>query len=343
MVMGPPGSGKSAIAAQLVKLSGDSGEVASPVSPFLRGFVAYHHFCRARDGRSRNPLRFLEGLAAGLAAKMEGFGQYLMEHATPGIRIESSISIGRTEGNAQITGVAIGALHVGALVPRLVFDQMVARPLEELVVNRQIVVIIDALDEAADEGDSSFIDLVEHMLDYRETLPLRFILTARANAAAVVDRLGAETINITEDEPRDVDDIRLYALDALGDPGHPGYAERERLASRISSAANGNFLYAEFQLTGLRDHPERWQATELPEGLHDTYRSFLQREVAPSRTDRGWTRLYRPILGLLAVARGDGITPAHLKAITGLSASEVEDSLVLQSRFHAELPFVSGE
>jgi tetratricopeptide (TPR) repeat protein len=336
LVTGPPGSGKSAIAAQLVQLSARSAEDASSALPLRPGFLTYSHFCRARDGRSRNPLRFLEGLAASLAAKVEGFGPFLLEHATPGVRIESSISIGRADGNAQITGVSIGALHVGALIPRLAFDQMVARPLEELGVNRPVVVVVDALDEAADEGDRAFIDLIEHMLDYRETLPLRFILTVRANSAVVVDRLDRleiETINITEDEPPDVDDIRLYALDALRDPRHPGYAERERLASRISAASNGNFLYAEFQLAGLQDHPQRWQETELPEGLHGVYRSFLQREVAPSRTDGEWTRRYRPILGLLAVARGDGLTREHLKAITGLPASEVADSLVVCGPF----------
>jgi tetratricopeptide (TPR) repeat protein len=333
LVTGPPGSGKSAIAAHLVELSARSAEDASPVFAFPRGFVTYHHFCRARDGRSRNPLRFLEGLAAGLAVKTEGFGQYLMKHAAPGITIESSINIERAESNAQITGVSIGALHVGALLPRLAFDQMIARPLEELGVNRPVVVIVDALDEATDESDNSFIDLIEHMLNYRETLPLRFILTVRANVVAVVDRLEAETIHITEDEPPGADDIRLYALDLLSDPTHPGHPYRERLASRISSASNGNFLYAEFQLAALRDHPERWQATELPEGLHDAYRSFLQREVAPSRTGQQWTHRYRPILGLIAVARGDGITPAHLQAITGLPASEVEDSLVVCGAF----------
>lgn len=251
----------------------------------------------------------------------------MLKHSIPGITIENSIAIQHIDGSPQITGVSIGALHVGTLVPRLAFGQIIARPLEELQVRRPLVVVIDALDEASHEDDNAFVDLVKHMLDYRETLPLRFIFTARTNVAAVIDRIETETVNITDDEPLDVDDVRLYALDALRDLGHPAHSEREHFASRLSSAASGNFLYAEFQLVAIRNDPQHWRETDLPEGLHGAYRSFLQREIASSRTDARWMRRYRPVLGLLTVARGDGLTPSHLEAVTGLPTSEIEDTV----------------
>ena len=198
LVTGPPGSGKSAIAAELVKLS-SRGRKERPESPIPPGFLMYHHFCQARDGRSLNPFRFLEGLAATLVDRIEGLVPYLIEHSIPGVALESSINIQHASAGAQVTGIAIGALQINGLAPRLAFEQMIARPLEELQVRRPLIVLIDALDEAVDGEGSALVSLVEHMLDYGDTLPLRFIITARTNAAAVVDRLNCGTVDIIED------------------------------------------------------------------------------------------------------------------------------------------------
>ena len=85
-------------------------------------------------------------------------------------------------------------------------------------------------------------------------------------------------------------------------------------------------LYARY----LIDDPERdWSEVEdvgalgLPDGLPGIYEEFLTRRLAA--TAEAW-RLYRPLLGLLAVAQGDGLPPSHLRGAHRRAVPDLKDS-----------------
>jgi hypothetical protein len=81
----------------------------------------------------------------------------------------------------------------------------------------------------------------------------------------------------------------------------------------------------------------------LPENLPAGYRGFLQRELAPDRTDEDWEQRYRPVLGLLVVAQGDGLLPAHVAGAANMDRSRAADILNRCSQFlfgsHPKGPF----
>src|SRR5439155_9686615 len=53
----------------------------------------------------------------------------------------------------------------------------------------------------------------------------------------------------------------------------------------------------------------------LPDGLGGLYHDFLTRELG--KDNQQWFDLYEPLLGLIAVAQGDGLTAQQLADITG--------------------------
>jgi hypothetical protein len=105
-------------------------------------------------------------------------------------------------------------------------------------------------------------------------------------------------------------------------------------AERIAAKSRGNFLYAYHVLNEfLRSdaHLEDFDSAALPDELEDVYRKFLKRELAATPT--GWQNHYRPLLGLITVARGDGLTRGRLIEITGLAEDTAGDVLTTRGEY----------
>ncbi|NWG20319.1 MAG: HEAT repeat domain-containing protein [Chloroflexi bacterium] len=68
------------------------------------------------------------------------------------------------------------------------------------------------------------------------------------------------------------------------------------------------------------------------EGLSGVYAEFLRREIAPPGQEERWIQTYRPILGLLAVAQGAGLTRAQLAWLTG-RADDVDLALLKSNQY----------
>ena len=105
--------------------------------------------------------------------------------------------------------------------------------------------------------------------------------------------------------------------------------------SRIANAGKGNFLYARYVLDELAVHAEALAdpaTVELPDGLGDVYRRFIRRDLARSR--EMWGNRYRPLLGLLAVARSPGLTDTPGGDL-GLLPSQTDDALAVCKQYLA--------
>ncbi|HBY95290.1 MAG TPA: hypothetical protein DEP84_15280, partial [Chloroflexi bacterium] len=333
LVTGGPGSGKTALAARLVQMG--RGEAAAADSPRLGpGRLTFIHFCQALDDRTRDPLRFIEALSQTLAQRYIVFGQALLQ--TSGREITITQQVDRVERGGVVAGIE--NVYIGTLSAQAAFDRAVRKPLEALCTpdfHETILILVDALDEALTYNpDENIVTLLGQTTDSPADLPsqVRLILTSRPDPR-VLSLIGQPALDLIDDAPEDVDDVRAYTQRRLQALPAPKQAE---IAGRVALAGKGNFLYARYVLDELLAHPGRLDDLDrltLPEGLDDIYRQFLRRELA--RNPDRWSQQYRPVLGVLAVARGEGLTRTQMAGVTGHPPSEAGDILRASAQYLA--------
>jgi len=142
-------------------------------------------------------------------------------------------------------------------------------------------------------------------------------------AAGLAARLDAglnwDLVDLSADISAGRDDVLQYLKFRLSDQGAP--MAMAVLADRISSAAEGNFLYARYvvnaliqdQIVGKLDYQTVWQL-KLPEGgLYGIYRDYITREIHGNLNN--WTQRLRPVLAVLAVVQGGGLSTGQLVPI----------------------------
>lgn len=317
LLTGGPGTGKSAVAARLAQMS--LGQVDVEQFPHLgKNSLSYYHFCRAKIDSTLDPLRFVEALSSALANRFKPFAEALLQ--VPQIQREITINqnVGTAETGSQITGMIIQSVHIGNLSARAAFDWAVRRPLELLCrspFDETIFVLVDSMDEALTYNPEENIpQLVADATCSPENLPVkvRFLLTSRPDLR-IISSLGKPALDLIDNKPSDTDDVYVYVKGQLGT-----VPTSEAVARRIADTGRGNFLYAHYVLKDLGGHPEKIAdptTLKLPDGLEDVYRQFIRREL--DRNHEFWEERYRPILGILTVAHGHGLTRTQLAAIAG--------------------------
>ena len=111
--------------------------------------------------------------------------------------------------------------------------------------------------------------------------------------------------------------------------------QRNKISIRLSNAADGNFLFAHLVLEQYQHNFDHLLNMKLPVGLCDVYRDFLNRELGAD--ENRWNKVFKPLLGLLAIAQGEGLTAAQIGRILG--REEVEQELRVCKQFlDGELP-----
>ena len=224
-------------------------------------------------------------------------------------------------------GLSVGVaaeVHIHDLSPEQAFDEAIARPLRSLNSHDvPLIVLVDGLDEALAIEGSNLVRLLSRVLRSESMLPdyCRFVLTARSNDPRITDALGEPDLDLVEDCPHNLEEIFEYAQGRLSEITEP---TRSQLARRIEQQASGNFLYAFHVLNDVLSRSgvdlDSGEAS-LPQDLTGLYQSFLRRELAPDRSDRDWNETYRPALGLICVALGQGLELRDIMGAAALSES----------------------
>jgi hypothetical protein len=336
VLTGAPGTGKSSLMAWL------AGWGPPPTSSRarahlkrLRARVGAVHFCRADSGNVA-PRAFAEAMSGQLTRNITGFGDALVTTLHDLVRIQVDIHAGQVQKGGTVTGVRIERLNLSGLAEEVSFDRAFRDPLKKLYetgYSEPMLLLVDALDEAqAYTGTTTLLRLLARLGDLPS--PVRVLVTTRPDPRVLTFFHRVQRLDLIGDAPATVDDVRRYVEQRLTSAADPLDAKRQtELAKRISAAAKGNFLYAYFVLNDLLDRlPAIPKTLRLPEDLGDLYHHFLLREVTAD--DARWDELYRPLLGLLAVAEEPGLTQTLLTSITG---KEVERAL------RACMQFLSGE
>jgi WD40 repeat protein len=324
LLVGEPGTGKTAVAARLAQMS--LGQIDPKPSPRTgKDHLTYYHFCRAQSDATLNPLRFVEALSDALAQRFPPFAASLLQMPHRDVTIIQNV--GTAQNGSHVIGVE--SLHISDLSARAAFDWTVCRPLEQLCgpeFEPTIAVLVDSLDEARTYGSDENIVTLLADVTRNPDLPnhVRFLFTSRPDRR-VLELFGKASLDLIADAPEDVDDVRSYVFGRLSAVSEPA---RSKLADDIAVAGEGNFLYARYVVEDLAARPEALRdpaPLALPRGLDEVYRRFIARELALNK--ERWRDRYRPLLGLLAVARSPGLTRDHLSAAAGLPPSTTDDTL----------------
>ena len=323
LLTGLPGTGKSQLALHLAEFYGAQDRPERSADTVL----LHVHFCRARDDRTLDPLRFAKDLGQSLEARFPDWRHVLSDDRDEHVRHEvtGTATAGTAESGATVAGV-VSEIHLGEVSARPAMQRLVVRPLEQLyalnALPERLLIIVDGLDEALAYPASDTI--VDVLASLARTLPqpVRLVLTSRPDPL-VLRRLKALQPHDLGTDDADVVTYARLRLAGIAEPGRKAWAEA------IAKAGGSNFLYARHVVDDLLAHPGRLagnpQSTPLPAGLDAYYAEYLDREL--SRSNQAWSDRYRPLLSLLVVARGAGLTRSMLADITGVLTSHLDDAL----------------
>jgi WD40 repeat protein len=331
LLTGEPGSGKTAIAAQLSLFS--QGAISPPegLTRLAPGFLSAFHFCSARDRHWISPHVFAESLAIRLT-RFPTYAEALAEKSGDRqIRIEVEQKLGEVTGG-QVDALVIKSLNLGGVSAEDAFIRVVREPLEALFsegFDQQIVILVDALDEALlYSGKVGIVPL----LAQADNLPagVRFILTSRQDERVENEFWDADSLSLSAStfDERNEEDIANYVQERLSHDEALAVKTTQLepsqvidLVGRIADKAAGNFLYVSFLLGAAARGQRTLDDLEgLPEELDGLYYDFLSRVVRFA--GKNWATSYAPLLGVLSVARAN-LTLTQLAAFTRQSAEAV--------------------
>jgi len=320
LLKGEPGTGKSMI---LTWLAGAGPLPLDSVSREqlvdLRAAVRATHFCQAATG-SNAPEAFAENIARQLSGSVPGFADAISAVLSDRIHIVGTAEAGTAASGSTVAGVAIGQINLLMASDELSFDRKLISPLKKLYESGfagPLLILIDALDEALTYSGVTIVDLISRLKDLPS--PIRILATTRKEPRVLKYFQNGETFDLVCDAPHEANDVRDYASQRLKILNSVGDDKRSEFASRLANHAKGIFLYASMVLDELLQispsHFPELDTYPLPEGLSGIYIDFLNREL--SRNEIQWFGVYEPLLGLIAVARGEGLTARQLSNIAG--------------------------
>ena len=264
LLLGKPGSGKSMAAAWL---AGFGPVPAEPLSAseldIIRSRVRAVHFCQANS--SNSPKAFADNVARQLAQTVDNFAEAVTSSLSDRakiVHIDSKVNAQNAQAGVRLTGVELH-LELGSLTDEPSFDRVLREPIKSVYKSggyaAPLVIVVDALDESLNyTGIPNLVQLLNRL----EDLPrqCRILATTRTDPRALDFFPDVQRLDLVDDEPTASDAIREYSYGRLEKVDD---SPRERLARRISTAAQGQFLYArllldDLQSTGFdRFDPER--------------------------------------------------------------------------------------
>jgi len=325
LLTGGPGTGASMLAAWLAgdQLSYTWPALSDPLAAAqleqVRQQVAAVYFCEAAS-HNLSPRAVAENLANQLARNIPEFSAALVAALAERVKISVTQEI-ETVSGGNVTGVKIDYLDLGAWDDEASFSGAFCEPLRQLYrsgYTKNILIIIDSLEEAL--AYTGRITLVQLLAELGELPPrVRFLITSRSDPRLLKYFRRAPSVDLINDSPDARAEVRDYITRRLtAQLPHLEPGERQALIQRISRQTKGVFLAARLLMDDLIAHPDKRPGESglpgTPDELSAIYQSFLNRELG--RDEALWFSTYRPLLGLIAVGRGPGLTRTQLARIT---------------------------
>ena len=265
VVVGEPGAGKSALSAQLI--------CSRSSSPYIHKHIIGYHLCRHSDKATQDPGRFVRNLVDLIARRVPQYGTL----------IYNSSFISRILERSCLRD------------PFDCFEQAVVVPLQQLKDEIQdYFVVVDALDECSDSGDSG-ASMVYFLKESYARLPrwIHLILTSRNDSSVLKHFSRFPKLYLSSTDSRNLQDIEIFiTTKAFENPSllqimkfKLGFGGRDEvsetwanLINKLLRQSQGNFLFAKEMLRYLNEKdPRGVDSNELPNTIGEQYESYLRR------------------------------------------------------------------
>ena len=343
LIVGAPGSGKTALAARMVAAADDRTILGGKLR--LAGLLVLAHSCRAEEGWRP----FMEKLVRVLAARWPVYVAAVARAAAsiPAISVRTQQRISSASDQPSAAALSLESITISEGVSHeTAFTALVRQPLVDANLSGAAtamvpaLVLVDGLDEVLSSDKETVADLLAAAVRSGWPSGLKLLMLSQPDSRIL--RMSDNVLKLDVDANLVKPDIVAYADLRLGKQLGP--KELELVTEQIATAAAGNFLYARTVLDAVLENAEDSSAIlanvdkilkldQIPQKLHRLYAAMIQQEVGLD-TER-WSTYYRPVLGVLAVAP-EGFTADELAGITGWPRSEISDSLRLMQSLVVE-------
>lgn len=236
-IVGAPGSGKTAISSWL---------------SFNRKEIAAFHLCSYGDIQKSDPRRIISSIAYQLSTQLPDYQSRLNSLNLEKILHESNV--------------------------KMLFESLIIQPLSGNFPppDRKIVILIDALDEATNEGKNEISNLIAN--EFEKTPPwLRLIITSRPETEVLHPLQSLMPYILDTSSPENVLDLKEYLSRELKQYSTDDLII-ENAIDMIVRMSEGIFLYIEWirqELSQNRLSLDR--LNEFPHGLMGVYSHFFSR------------------------------------------------------------------
>ena len=221
IILGNPGSGKSAVMSQLI---------SSPSSsPFIHKNIIGYHVCKFDEARTRDGMRFVHTLAHQLAKNIPEYSRVIKNWTI------------QNELNTHCKNDPIGCFHTTIL-----------DPIKKLKRHRNTkkFILIDALDECMEKGykSSPIVTIVKNKMIFSWNFTwIRLIISSRKKTHLIAQFPTFEKLAINSTDQRSLEDIRSYVEHVmLGNnrfKTEPWKKFGKGLIEQLYKNNEGNFLY----------------------------------------------------------------------------------------------------
>lgn len=277
LIVGAPGTGKSAFSAQLI--------CSSAFSPYINRRIIGYHLCRHSDVATQDPGRFVRNLVNLIARRIPEYGMLI--HNSPFILRILQRSCFRD--------------------PYHCFEEAIVTPLKRVNNDFQTYfIIIDALDECSSEvGGTS---LVQFIKDTYNSLPkcVHLVMTSRNDSAVLKHFSSIPKVHLSSEDVRNLQDVEIFMATKLLED--TAFLERLKvmlsfvkedavsyLVNRLLKQSEGNFLFAKLILLyGKENWSNKSDLNKLPATISDQCESYFRRAF-------GSREKFKPALPVLEI------------------------------------------
>jgi tetratricopeptide (TPR) repeat protein len=290
LLTGDPGSGKSAIIAELIQRNPGGGILA-------------YHCCQSDVEQSLRPGRFVRSLAAQIANQMKAYAECLLDPL---------VKEALRENNCETDPA--NALESGVINPLLSLSPP----------SQKKYIIIDGLDESLRaKGSKSIVHVLSSRL-HRFPPWLHVITTARREPEILLRMSRVGISEIAADDHRNIADIDQYldlriAAPKLSQALKLSDKNAVEVKQRLLQKGEGNFLYVQQALESIERKLYSFDSLDaLPPGLSGMYLNFFERNFPSAESFEPLQRLLE-----IMVTAQEPLQIEQLSLAAGLSPDEL--------------------
>jgi hypothetical protein len=313
LIRGNPGSGKSTLLAQFLASLADIAQARNQPAPRVIATVLRHPAYQ----QPFDATRFLTDIVKGLA-------DFAPAIVVPQFAVDSppQINVSQNIGQAEkVTGVVF-ELGISSLSGLLALAEQRVRATPK---TERALFVIDALDQAEDEGADEFLRTVAAMVRAAEGTGVRILCASRTRIPIWLDPPKRLELDLVED----ADDLDSE----LGEYLHKRFAfmktaERGRVVDALLNGAQGNWLWASTNASALENEiatsktvPSQISLSEGLSGLYSDEWRRIRRKISHHTTESQLKR----VLGVVACSFTGSLGVTEIRWSTGIDPGDIKD------------------